>query len=388
MTYAEQLAQAARNREIAYLKRRGLDADGRPLNQNGDSQPAPTGQDAADQDDAEDHEDDEEDQVEDRDDQTDVEDDHVDDFGDADDGEDDQDSEDDDSDEDEDDETTRKPAKKAAGKQKGDSPTWDDYNKMKKELAALKGRVPMAQSQLVAEQRRNAELSSRLQQLEEQQQQFATQASSEATARAIREALTEEEVDALGDEGLSAMTKAVAAAMNAQNPAINLRKEIEQIQRERDTMTLTEYRRDLFMSDDRLARLPGMAGDANFEEWLSDNPEVESAINELARTNDRNRLTKLSKRISARLAEYFEEDVDPETPSAKKSQTKEQPQKKKAVPNPSGSKAHLMRRKHQEPLSAEQVEQKAAEARALYRTRRPEDTKKADKLMESIQHLL
>lgn len=369
---AQQINDRARRQEIEYLRRQNMDENGKPLKRTGQDEPDDDGSDLNGSDDDEDAPDD-----------SDGSDDDLDDV------DTDEDPQEDDGDDDTDvepDEDERRP-KNTKTSVKDDTDWKAEYNRLKQENAALKGRVPLAQSQVASLQQRSTEYEAEIARLREENNQMRSQTTAADVAKSIRESLTEDEIANFGEEGLETMTKIIQTAIKAQVPAVDTRSEFEQLLRERDSQTLEQFKRGLIREDPRLSRVGGLVEDADFQDWLENNPEVESGLRDLTSQTDRTKIAKLAKRLSVRIADFFGETVDPEETGTKKKVDEKKTAKKPQVPNPSGSKAGLMRRRPEEPLSANDAEKLAIEAQRLARSRRPEDIKRYDEIMKKLNKL-
>lgn len=248
------------------------------------------------------------------------------------------------------------------------------------QIKSLMGRVPMTQQQLSQERSTNAALQEKLNQLEARLAEVQARENQVSVAEAIRGSLTDDDLAILGEEGAAAIGKAVQAATSVLMPSINPRDEVEAILRERDTQTVDQYRREVVREDKWLSKLGEFANDSAFNDWLEENPEVDSALRDLSSTQDKTRISRLSKNISRRIAEYHGESATPETTP----EPKAAPKKTSSVPNPAISRARHMQRAPREQLTAQEAQERLAEAKRLSRTGRAADRKRAEELINSI----
>lgn len=248
------------------------------------------------------------------------------------------------------------------------------------QIKSLMGRVPMTQQQLSQERSTNAALQEKLNQLEARLADVQARENQVSVAEAIRGSLSDDDLAILGEEGAAAIGKAVQAATSVLMPSINPRDEVEAILRERDTQTVDQYRREVVREDKWLSKLGEFANDSAFNDWLEENPEVDSALRDLSSTQDKARISRLSKNISRRIAEYHGESTTPETTP----EPKAAPKKTSSVPNPAISRARHMQRAPREQLTAQEAQERLAEAKRLSRTGRAADRKRAEELINSI----
>ena len=252
--------------------------------------------------------------------------------------------------------------------------------KAEHQIKSLMGRVPMTQQQLAQERSTNAALQDKINQLEARLAEVQARENQVSVAEAIRGSLSDEDLAILGEEGAAAIGKAVQAATSVLMPSINPRDEVEAILKERDTQTVDQYRREVVREDKWLSKLGELANDSAFNDWLEENPEVDSALRDLSSTQDKTRISRLSKNISRRIAEYHGDSSTPETTP----EPKAAPKKTSSVPNPAISRARHMRRAPREQLTAQEAQERLAEAKRLSRTGRAADRKRAEELINSI----
>lgn len=247
------------------------------------------------------------------------------------------------------------------------------------QIKSLMGRVPMTQQQLEQERRANAALQEKLREMEARMEEIQARENQVSVEEAIRGSLTEEDLDIIGIDGANAISKAVQAATKALMPKINPRDQVEAILKERDTQTVDQFRRQAVREDKWLSKLGDLAHDSAFNDWLEENPEVDSALRDLSTTQDKNRITRLAKNISRRIAEYHGEgQAKTSTPEPKVAP------KKTSVPNPAVNRARHMRRAPKEQLTAQEANARLEEAKRLARSGRAADRKRAEELINSI----
>lgn len=251
--------------------------------------------------------------------------------------------------------------------------------KAEHQIKSLMGRVPMAQQQLEQERSTNTALQEKLREMEARMEEIQARENQVSVEEAIRGSLTEEDLDIIGVDGANVISKAVQAAAKALMPKINPRDQVEAILKERDTQTVDQFRRQAVREDKWLSKLGDLAHDSAFNDWLQENPEVDSALRDLSTTQDKNRITRLVRNISRRIGEYHGEDQTKES----KPEPKVAP-KKTSVPNPAVNRARHMRRAPKEQLTAQEAKARLEEAKRLARSGRAADRKRAEELINSI----